>query len=177
VTGVPWPSARAYCKSLGGSLPTEAQWEYAARGPGLPKNPWGSAPADPLLTALLIGNEARLRPVCRSLQDRRRPDRGSGAASASSASILCDLGANALEWTRDPFVHPISPASPPAAFPFGGAAARYWRAVRGLPWLPEDAPIPGSASTYRQPGCVTRDRCRSPGEKRTFLYVGFRCVR
>ena len=30
-TGVDWEHAQAYCKSLGGSLPTEEQWEYAAR--------------------------------------------------------------------------------------------------------------------------------------------------
>ncbi len=85
---VTWYGANAYCQWAGGQLPTEAQWEYAARGPQLRSYPWGNLP-----------------PTCDQAQFRVCPDgaQGVGSKSPEGDSWLgaVDMGGNMWEWTAD----------------------------------------------------------------------------
>jgi formylglycine-generating enzyme required for sulfatase activity len=58
INQVSWVQAQAYCAWRGAGLPTEAQWEYAARGPDSPAFPWGNLFVGDNVVWGAIGDEA-----------------------------------------------------------------------------------------------------------------------
>ncbi len=98
-----WFAANAYCQRLGGQLPSEAQWEKAARGSDGRLFPWGN---DLPKATFLNAADANLPvPWARADQDdgfRYTSPAGSFPAGASPFGVL-DLAGNAWEWTRSLF--------------------------------------------------------------------------
>lgn len=118
VVFVSWDDAKAYCGHYGLSLPTEAQWEYAARGWDL-KYPWG--------------NEWDARKCCNT--DNKGPGGqtfpvGSFPEGVSWCGAL-DMAGNVEEWCAD-WRGPYTVES--ADDPTGPATGSY-RLVRGGSWV------------------------------------------
>jgi len=87
VTGVTWEDARAFAEWAGAALPTEAEWEAAARGKKGAPYPWGSAFKSAAVLAY------RLMPV--------------GSAKDDRSPVGClDMAGNAAEWTATPAQRP-----------------------------------------------------------------------
>jgi|GEM_PF-2258734 len=164
VTGAAWETAHQYCRSLGGALPTEEQWEFAARGEQLRPQPWGTEGIDLVRTYVYQGPQATVAEVMSHEQD---------ATPGSDETILYDMLGNAQEWTTN--LYRLDAPAPAPAEAWVQAGGVTFRSVRGLP-LAEAPPavLPSQGAAARGALCATGP-CPPVGDG--LRTVGFRCAR
>jgi formylglycine-generating enzyme required for sulfatase activity len=105
IVNVTWTQARTFCQTRRGDLPTEAQWEYAARDGS--RFPWSFGNDEAQLENYAWFGEGLLGQVHAVRQKRPNP------------LGLYDMHGNVWEWTRDwfgnygsgVFVNPLGPSS------------------------------------------------------------------
>lgn len=141
-----WYGAEAYCRWVGGRLPTEAEWEYAAKGPDGNLYPWGSA-----------------EPTCELANSGACNGTSISAADLPGGASWCGvlgLAGNAWDWVQDWFgPYSSQPQSNPTGPEDGGI-----RVARGGGWHANQWQI------------RTTFRLHDTGPSSHVGCIGFRCV-
>ncbi|MFO0775103.1 MAG: formylglycine-generating enzyme family protein [Nitrospiraceae bacterium] len=151
VVQVTWYDAKAYCAWTKKRLPTEAEWEKAARGTDGRRFPWGNEPADATRARYDVewDGTATMRPV-------------GTLPHGDSPYGVKDMAGNAREWVEDWYDAQYYAASPDRN-PVGPSKGIV-RVIRGGSW---HSPVADIASTSRGRGGFA---LQTHG-------TGFRCAR
>jgi len=149
---VTWHDAKNFCTAMGKRLPTEAEWEKAARGPDGNLFPWGTAAPD-LQHAMFGQHHVHEIPILAAVDSHR---------DGQSPYGLRHMAGNVAEWAQDWFGLDYY-AYMPERNPTGPTNGRY-KTLRGGSWK--------SYATMLR----TATRNGLPPDQRAAT-VGFRCAR
>jgi serine/threonine-protein kinase len=161
VVWVDWYQASGYCEWAGGRLPTEAEWEYAARGPEQLAYPWGDEFDGELLNYADVSCTFDFVSHTDDAYNDGNPfisPKGSYPDGASWCEAL-DMAGNVWEWTADWFGdYPSEPQDNPQG-PFYGEG----RVLRGGCWACDRGSATTTNRNWQDPSIFG-------------INIGFRCV-
>jgi len=100
IVGPNWYAAVRYCEVQGKHLPTEAQWEKAARGPDGALHPWGDEPAT-CETAVIKDKRGRSCGVDKRFEHPKKGRTFVVGTRPAGVYGLFDMSGNAWEWVAD----------------------------------------------------------------------------
>ncbi len=147
VVGVNWEQAQTYCTWIQGSLPTEAQWEKAARGANGNLYPWGDA--RPTCNLTNFSNCTGATTDVTFHEDGRSP------------YGVFDMAGNVFEWALDWYAENYYLESP-GINPAGPQTGQY-RVVRGSSFESAEDQMSSAIRRFFAPSLSRRD-------------TGFRCA-